>query len=154
MRLTVQRRIAGDVLGVSGKRVRFDSARLEDVKEAITRTDIRGLIAEGAVRALPEKGVSHGRARTAQLQRSKGRRKGSGSKKGTSNARANTKRSWINQIRLQREYVRELKDASLISKETARMLYGRSKGGFFRSKRHIKIYVEENGLLSTQVKEK
>lgn len=150
MRLTVQRRLAGDVLGVSGKRVRFESSRLEDVKEAITRTDIRGLIAEGAVWALPEKGVSRGRARLALEQKKKGRRKGSGSRKGKANARTSEKRSWMNQVRLQREFIRELKDGGRVTKETARMLYDRSKGGFFRSKRHIQIYTEENGLLIKQ----
>jgi ribosomal protein L19E len=27
------------------------------------------------------------------------------------------------------------------------MLYMKSKGGFFRSKRHIKIYISENSLI-------
>ena len=71
MKLTVQRRLAATLLGVSEKRVRFDPARLNDVKEAITKTDLRGLIGEKAVAALPVKGVSRSRARKTKRQKAK-----------------------------------------------------------------------------------
>ena len=55
MKLNVQKSLAATVLKVSKHKVKFDQERLEDIKEAITKTDIRGLVSEGAVRKLPKK---------------------------------------------------------------------------------------------------
>ena len=40
MNLNLQKRLAANVIGCSEKRVVFDPSRLEDIKEAITKTDI------------------------------------------------------------------------------------------------------------------
>ena len=40
----------------------------------------------------------------------------------------------------------ELKTGSKISDEVYKDLYRKSKGGFFRSKRHIKLYLTEHKL--------
>ena len=42
-------------------------------------------------------------------------------------------------IRNQRKFLKELKDKKIISKEINTNLRSKAKGGFFRSKRHIKI---------------
>ena len=44
--LNVQKRLAAQILKCGRNRVRFDPDRLEDIKEAITKTDIRSLIGE------------------------------------------------------------------------------------------------------------
>ncbi|MFH1649370.1 MAG: 50S ribosomal protein L19e [Candidatus Woesearchaeota archaeon] len=150
MKLTVQRRLAATLLGVSEKRVRFDQSRLNDVKEAITKTDLRGLIGEKAVTALPVKGVSRSRARKTKRQKAKGLQKSRGSRKGTDNARTNRKDTWINRLRLQRAFIRALRDNGHVSRQNARLLLNRAKGGFFRSRRHLKLYVEENNILIKQ----
>ena len=69
MMLKLQKRLAADVLGCSEKRVLFDQDRLEDIKEAITKLDIRSLIADGTIREKPIKGISRARARKTALQK-------------------------------------------------------------------------------------
>jgi large subunit ribosomal protein L19e len=147
MKLEVQKRLAADILKGSKYRVKFDPMRLDEIKESITKADIRGLIKENAIFLEQKGGVSKSRSRKRKKQKKKGQRRGHGSRKGTSNARLKDKRKWINKIRLQRKYLKELKQKNLISTRTFRQTYLKAKGGFFRSKRHIKLYLNEKGLL-------
>jgi len=143
MRLKNQKRLAASVLKCSEKRIRFDTDRLEDIKEAITKIDIKGLIKDEAIMKIHSKGVSRGRARKRLVQRRKGKQRGPGSKKGGRGARLPKKTEWINKVRSQRILLDTLKDKGVIDKALYRDLYLKSKGGFFRSKRHIKLYLEE-----------
>ncbi len=143
MKLNNQKRLAAKVLKCSEKRVRFDPDRLDDIKEAITKIDIRSLIKDNAITKVAVKGISRGRARKRIIQKRKGKQQGPGSRKGSRNARLPSKRKWINKIRSQRKFLRILKDKKVVDKKLFRELYLKSKGGFFRSKRHIKIYLEE-----------
>lgn len=152
MNLIVQKRIAADIFGCSKKRVVFDQERLSDIKEAITKADLRGLVSEGAIQKVQEKGVSRSRAKKRHEQRKKGRQRGQGKRKGTANARNPSKREWINKIRLQRRLLKTMKDNELIPSDVYRMLYLKAKGGFFRSKKHLQHYIAENKLV--QKKEK
>lgn len=146
MQLKIQKRLAGQVLGCSEKRISLDQDRLEDIKEGITKHDIRSLISEGAIKMKPVKGISKVRARKTAIQKRKGRKSGAGSKKGKRTARLPKKLAWINTIRIQRKFIKELKEKDIITKTIYRKLYSKSKGGFFRSKRHIKQYIEEQNL--------
>ena len=76
----------------------------------------------------------------------KGRKKGPGSKKGKHTARAGKKELWIIKIRSQRELLKELFSKNLISKQDYRDLRQKAKGGYFRSLRHIKLYLTEHSL--------
>ncbi len=143
--LSSQKRIVAGILNVGLKRVWFDPARLADIKEAITKHDLKFLIGEGAIKAKPVKATSKFWVRKKKAQRRKGRRKGEGSKKGKKGARLAKKRAWINKIRIQRAFLKELRDKDIINKGVYRELYLKSKGGFFRSKRHIKLYLESLG---------
>ena len=146
-KLKLQKRLAADILKCSEKRVQFDTDRLEDIKEAITKLDIRSLISDNTIKKKPEKGISRVRARKTLVQKRKGKRKGYGSKKGRKTARLPKKTAWIKKIRIQRQFLKELRDKKLISNADYHSLYSKSKGGFFRSKRHIKLYIEEHGLI-------
>lgn len=147
MKLNTQKRIAAQILKCSKNRVKFDEERAEDIKEAITKADIRALIIDKAISRKKKKGISRVRARKRQLQRKKGKQKGHGSRKGKKTARLPKKKDWMNRVRLQRTFLKDLKDKKLIDNKTFRDLYKKSKGGFFRSKRHIKIYLEEHDLI-------
>ncbi|MBS3128585.1 50S ribosomal protein L19e [Candidatus Woesearchaeota archaeon] len=147
MRLTVQRRLAGKLLNCSPKRVRFDPERLEEIKGAITSFDVQRLISDYAIGRIQAKGISRARANKIHSQKVKGRQKGPGSKKGRKTARTPSKQVWINKIRLQRTFLRTLKENGHINNQTFRALYIKSKGGFFRNKRHIKGYIEENNMV-------
>ena len=144
MKLNNQKRMAADVLKCSAKRVRFDAGRLDEIKEAITKVDIKGLINDHAIIKLHAKGVSRGRARKRLEQKRKGKQRGPGSREGSSTARLPRKRRWINKIRAQRGLLKKLNEKGVIGKKAYREFYLRSKGGFFRSRRHIKMYLEES----------
>ncbi len=148
MKLKTQKRLASQILKCSPKRVKFDEDRLEDIKEAITKADIRALIIDKAISRKNKKGISRVRAKKRATQKRKGKQRGQGSRKGKKTARSPKKNEWMNRIRLQRLFLKELKEKELINKNTFRLLYNKAKGGFFRSKRHIKIYLEEHNLIN------
>jgi large subunit ribosomal protein L19e len=151
MRLTNQKTIASKVLKCSPDRVWVAPERIADVKEAVTRQDIKALISDGLIAKKQKTGQSRVRARLRLIQRRKGRRKGQGSRKGKKTARGDTKKTlWINKIRVQRKLIRELKTKKLIDVSTYQILLARAKGGFFRSQRHIKLYVGEKNLIQTK----
>lgn len=144
MKLTVQKRLASRIFNCSAKHIHFDPERLDEIKEAITKADIRRLILDHAIVRMPIVHISRARARKIQQQKSKGLRKGQGSKKGKKTARAPKKRMWINKIRAQRALLKVLKQKKHISNVAFKDLSAKSSGGFFRSTRHIKIYVDSN----------
>ncbi len=151
MDLSFQKRIAAEVLKCSPKRVYFFPEALDRIKEAMTKQDIRELIKEGMIIKVQKKGVSRARARENHEKRKKGRRRGYGSRKGKASARqGGKKRVWINKVRAQRRFVKELKLKKIIPDELYRKLYRLIKGGFFRSRRHIEIYLKDLGILTKQ----
>jgi large subunit ribosomal protein L19e len=145
--MDLQKRLAAQVLGCGPKRVRFDPEKLAEIKEAITTFDVTRLINKGIIYKEQAKGVSRARARKIAKQKSKGRRTGHGSRKGTQASRLNPKTQWINSVRAQRELIKKLRANSLIGKTDFRTLYTKVKGGFFRSTKHIKIYIQEQDMV-------
>ena len=147
MNLKTQKRIAAQILKVGVNRVVFDLERLNDIKEAITKSDMRGLIKEKVVSKKPYLSQSRVRARKVMEQKKKGKRKGPGSRKGSKNARIRSKTIWVRKIRVLRGFLKELKDKKMLESKDYRELFLKSKGGYFRSKRHLKLYVNEHKLL-------
>lgn len=147
MMLTIQRRLAADVLNCAPKDVRFEEERLKDIKEAITKVDIRSLIKQGFIGKVKKSEASRARARVKHTQKVAGKQKGHGSRKGTKKARGADKTEWMNKVRSQRDLIKELREKTLIAPKTFRELYSKVKGGFFRNKRHIKLYISERDLL-------
>ena len=86
MSLKSQRRLAAKILKVGENRVWINPDRIDDVQAAITREEIKKLIHEGAIKALPKEGVSRARARIIHAKKKKGLRKGPGSRSGASGA--------------------------------------------------------------------
>lgn len=146
MRLTSQRRVSAQLLKVGENKVWFDPGRLAEIKEAITKADVRGLINDKAIQAKPDTGISGFRSRKIKVQKRKGRMQGPGSRKGSSRSRLPRKTEWMNKVRAQREFLKEVKANGLIDVSTYRSLYLKIKGGFFRSRRHIKLYLNEHNL--------
>jgi|SRR3989338_5836123 len=146
MTLLHQKRIAAQLLKVGMTRIWFDPDHLDDIKEAITKTDVRSLINQGIIQKKPSVGISRGRNRKRLEQKRKGRRQGSGSRKGRKTARLPRKRLWILKIRTQRELLATLRKKKVLDPQGYRELYVKSKGGFFRSKRHIHLYIKEHNL--------
>ena len=147
MDLKNQKRMASEILGCGKSRVWIDPNRAEDVEDAITRADIRTAIESGTIRALPKQGVSRGRTRYKLDQRSKGRRRGPGSRKGTSGARKPTKRNWIQTIRPLRQELRQLRDDGRITRSVYRSFYMKAKGGQFKNRKNLLSHLQTEGLL-------
>ena len=145
--LDVQRRLAAQILKCGENRIRFDPDSLEDIKEAITKTDIRSLISNGVISGRRLHNTSRFWARKRKEQKSYSKQKGFGSRKGKKTARLNPKRTWMNKIRLQRDFIKLLRGKNIITSVAYHELYMKSKGGFFRSLRHLKLYTTEKGLI-------
>ena len=144
MNLKVQKRLASQIMNCSPDRVVFDDDRLEDIKQAITKRDLKLLIGDGAITKKPGNFTSRVRANKLAGQKRKGRRAGPGNMKGKATARANPKQIWMHAIRVQRAFVLLLLEKKIITKTAYRELYLKSKGGYFRSRRHIKLYLQEH----------
>ncbi len=145
--LNVQRRLAAQILKCGVNRIRFDPERLDDIEQAITKSDVRSLIGEGAILRKGVLNTSGFWSKKIKVQKIKGKQKGAGSRKGRKTARLNPKMVWMNKIRLQRDFIKSLRDKKSIDTMHYHELYMKSKGGFFRSIRHLKLYVSERGLI-------
>ncbi len=138
--MKLQKRLAAAIKKVGKRRVKVK--RPEDLKDAITREDVKILIKTGAIEIKRKRGVSRGRARKLKEQRKKGRRKGEGRKKGRV---LNKKEKWMSKVRAQRKFIKMLKENQKIGPKTYRNLYRRIGGGFFRSISHIKTHLGKIG---------
>ena len=56
MKLNKKKELAVKILGVGKSRIIFEKSRLEEIKDAITRQDIRDLAASGAIKIRLVKG--------------------------------------------------------------------------------------------------
>lgn len=132
-----QRRMAASILGCGMHRVWIDPGKAEAVSQAITRGDIRRLVSDGTIRKLPAKKWMTGKEKGKQR---------TGSRKGSRGARQRKKEIWLKMVRPQRKLLREIKPK--LSPMSYRKLYRMIKGGSFRSKAHMQLYLKEKKLLS------
>ena len=137
--LRLQKRLAASILKVGQSRVWLDPERLDDIKSAITRADIRRLIKEGAIKALPPK--------IKKPKEKKKRRKGPGRRKGSRKA---GKDESIKTVRALRKFLKELRDSGKITRRQYRELYLKVKGGMFRSRAHLKLYLRDRGIMKEE----
>ncbi|AEF96443.1 50S ribosomal protein L19e [Methanotorris igneus] len=148
MDVSVQRRMAADILKCGLDRVWIDPEQLDKVKAAITKDDIRALIKEGVIKKKQKKGISSARTKKLKEQKRKGRRRGPGSRRGAKGARTPKKERWINTIRPLRRLLKELRDNGTIDRRTYRRLYRMAKGGAFRSRSHMLLYMRDHDILA------
>lgn len=146
MNLSSKKRLAAAVLSVGVNRIWIDPGRAEDVEAIITRMEIRKLIKEGAIKAMPENSQSRGRARTLAAKRKAGRRRGHGTRKGPKFSVVSRKERWMSRIRAQRKRLKRLRERRVITVSTYRNLYMKAKGGEFRSIAELERYITEKDL--------
>ncbi len=130
------------IMNVGKSRLWISPTATESVKKAITKDDLKELVTNGSVKKL-KGGKSRGSARILAIKKKKGRRVGQGRRKGVKTARTNPKDAWMTKVRAQRKYICEMKANSEIDAKLYKELYLKIKGGFFRSKSHIKLYVSK-----------
>lgn len=143
--LNSQRRLAAEMLKIGENRVWMDPDRVYDIELAITREEIRKLIHEGAIKSLPEKGVSRARARIYSEKKKKGRGRGQGSRSGSSHARISRKEAWMKRIRALRLRLRELKVNRTITQKIYRKVYKMASSGRFESIAEMERYLKTEG---------
>ena len=150
MNLRKQKQLAARTLGVSTKRIKLNLSTPEnkkEIKELISREAVKELVSEKIIVKIPAKGNSRTNANMILSQKKKGRRSGAGSRRGTANARFGEKEKWIIKIRALRNLLKEFKDAGRLESAVYRDLYRKAKGNFFRNKKHMLLFIEQNKLL-------
>lgn len=133
--LQLQKRIAASVLKVGLNKVWFDPARISEIKEAITREDVKELIKEKVIKKKPVKGIKRRAGKKRQKRKKKGRRRGPGKKKKIVKKR---KKEYMIKIRNLRSYIKNLKLNKTISAGESKKLMRLAKAGILNSKKDIK----------------
>jgi len=152
MQITNQRRMAASIFSkregrtVGVHRVWIHPDYIDQVSSAVQKDDIRELIDEGVIKAREIQGTSRSRARKAAIQRSKGRRVGHGSRKGSKKARTPKKERWMKTIRAQRRVLKEFRESGTIEASQYRYYYRKAKGGSYRSIAHMRTNIELDGI--------
>ncbi|MEM3422428.1 MAG: 50S ribosomal protein L19e [Candidatus Bilamarchaeaceae archaeon] len=131
------RRIAADILSVGKKRIRFATDKLSEIKNAMTREDVRNLINKKAITILPKKG---------RRKKKKRKKRGEGSIKGSKSGKER-KKEWMARVRSQRKLLSYLVENNILKKEHKRNIYLKIKGNSFRSKRALLTYLKDNNLI-------
>ena len=147
MNVKNQKILAAKILKKGRRRIILETSKLPEIKEAITKQDIRGLLNKKIISIKAEKGHSRARARKILYQKRKGKRKSKGSKKGTKTTRLPRKRAWILRVRTQRKFIKNLKNKQLLTKKDFRDVYRKIKSNRFRTIRLLKLYIQEKNLL-------
>lgn len=145
MNTSSQKRIASHVLKCGISRVKLKES--QEVEDALTRQDVRELVQKGLVYKEQKKGTSKFASKKKLEQKKKGRMRGMGKRKGTMKARKNDKTKWMIAVRAQRKLLKELRENAQIEVSVYRKLYMRVKGGSFRSKAHLMMYLKDHELL-------
>lgn len=141
------KRMAADLLKCGESRVVFDPAEIKKIDEALTREDVRNLIASGAVWRRDKKGVSRWRARERHLKRKKGRQRGIGKRRGKKHSRLSQKDAWMARIRAQRKTLKDLITEGKIDGANYRIAYRMIKGGAFKGRNQLLAHLKEGNML-------
>jgi len=137
--MKTQRRLAAEILKVGESKVWFDPTKINDIEKAVTKADIRRLIDKGYIKARSEK--------LKKPKEKKKKRRYEGSKKGKKYSIVSRKRRWVNLVRSLREFARELKEKGKIDRNTYKLVRKWIKGGMFKSRAHMKMYLEQHKLI-------
>ena len=129
MNLNKKKELAKRTFGIGKDRIIFVDSRLEDIKEAITKQDIRDLRRDGAI-IIREAG---GRKKIKNKVR-----------RGRGNIRKGTKvrkRDYIILTRKLRKHTAELKKSGELSKENSDDIRKKIRNRIFRSKSHLREHI-------------
>jgi len=130
MNLGKKKALAVRTLKVGKERIVFLQSRLDEIKEAITKQDIKDLLKEGAI----------------VIKEIKGRRKikRKSKKRSTGNIRKKVnkrKQEYIIMTRKLRKHVAELKKQGKLSKEEISDIRKKIRNKVFKSKNYLKTYI-------------
>ena len=143
MNLAKKKSLAARTLGVGKGRIIFVNARVNEIKEAITKQDIRDLNREGAILI---KGI---KGRKRNINKKKKRSVGNVRKK--VNKR---KQEYVKLTRKLRKYVAGRKKDKKISKEEIKEIRKKIRNKAFRSLGHLKELTGEKEKIPKKTKQK
>lgn len=130
MNLKTKKRLAAVALGVGLHRIMFNSERLAEIKEAITKQDMKDLQAEGAIT------IREVRGRRAHQPRKNRRRAGS-----IRHKHKPGKREYIMRTRKLRDYLKELRKQGKISASHYHTIRKYVKASMYRTKAHMREHI-------------
>jgi len=129
MNLSKKKKLAAETLRVGKERILFVEPRLDEIKEAITKEDIRQLVSDGAILIKEIKG---------RKKVNKRKRKNSGKIKKKINKR---KRDYVIMTRKLRKYVSGAKREGKLSREQVIEIRKKIRNKGFKDSAHLKNYV-------------
>lgn len=132
MNLNKKKSLASRTLGIGKTRIVFNINNLNEIKEAITKQDIRDLVANGAIIIKSPKG------RKKIVKRNLRRRMGSVRKKVKTG-----KQDYVKRIRKLRSYLKELKSHDKVSGEKYWKIRKELKASTHKTKHHIKERISQ-----------
>jgi large subunit ribosomal protein L19e len=130
MNLAKKKILASNTLNIGKNRIVFVNSRLDEIKEAITKQDIRDLKEEGAIVVKEIKG-----------KRKKEKRK---NKRGPGKIKKKVNRSkqdYVIMTRKLRKYVAEMKKQGILTMDEVKDIRKKIRNKIFRSKAHLKSYI-------------
>lgn len=139
-----QRELASRMLGVGKDKIVLDPKKADSIEDALTRADIRNLIQSKAIMISKAPHHSRGRARILADQKRKGRKSGTGKKKGTKGAKMPRKKAWMMRIRALRSEIAELREKNSIDKKERSSFYKLAKSGVLRSRAHLRLLLKKS----------
>ena len=128
MNLSKKKKLAKRTLGVGEDRIAFLESRLEEIKDAITKQDIRDLVKSGAIIIKERKGRK-------KVQRRKSRSTGNVRKKV-----GKRKKEYMILTRKLRKYLKS-SEARKLSKEHIVDMRKKIRNRVFKSKAHLKEHI-------------
>jgi large subunit ribosomal protein L19e len=132
MKLDKKKALASRIFGVSKSRILLVEPRLEEIKEAITKEDIRSLKEDGAIIIKP-----------IRAKKSRQKRK---VKRSPGNIKKNVKsrkRTYIILTRKLRKHVQELKNKNILTRDQTSDIRKKIRNKYFRSKSQLKEYTSQ-----------
>jgi large subunit ribosomal protein L19e len=143
MNLRAKKQLAANTLGVGKGRIIFVNERLEEIKEAITKQDMRNLQKDGAIIIREVKGRSK--------NVNKGKRRHIGKVRRKVNTR---KQDYVIMTRKLRKVLAEKKSKGELDIKEIKELRKKIRNKMFRSKAHLKEYIGGSKNENTKKKKK
>jgi large subunit ribosomal protein L19e len=130
MNLANKKALAGRALKIGKARIVFLASRIAEIKEAITKQDIRDLKTDGAI--VVKEVTGHKKVVKRKRARGPGKIKKKVSKR---------KQEYVIMTRKLRRYVAEMKKQGMLSPEEIKDIRNKIRNRIFRSKAHLKDYI-------------
>lgn len=140
--LRTKKSLISRVINVGVNRIKLNVEHLDEVTDAITRENVRGLITANKIKIIPTKGTSRLRSKIKKLQKNKRGTK-TGSKKGRSNARFNSKKKYVEKVRSLRYRLKVSKKHGDITNKVFWKIYKKIQGNRVRNNAHLRELLNE-----------